>query len=182
MIVDDGMVITVDFELRDAQGEVIQAHGGDPIVYLQGGDHEVFPKIQEILTGKVVGDEVFLQLEPADAFGDFDPDLMRIEALDGFVEELTVGMQLEELPVQDENEPDVLANEGNTGFGRVWTVTDIADGKVVLDGNHPFAGMALRYHLRVLDIRHATDEEKVNGAATQSLLSVAPNPNAEKLH
>lgn len=182
MIVEEGMVVTVDFELRDAQGEIIHEHGGDPIVYLQGGESEVFVKIQEALEGKAVGEEVFLQLEPEDAFGDFDPDLMRIEDADVFGEELSIGMQLEEVPVDEEGEPDETATEENTGFGRVWTVTNIAEGKVVLDGNHPFAGMALRYHLQVIDIRPGTEEEKLNGAAAQSLFSVAHNPNAGKLH
>jgi FKBP-type peptidyl-prolyl cis-trans isomerase SlyD len=182
MIVEDGVVVTVDFELRDAQGDVIQEHGGAPIVYFHGGEGEVFPKIQETLLGKTIGDEVFLQLEPEDAFGAFDPELMRIEELDSFGEELSVGMELEEVPVVDEDEPDVLADETNTGFGRVWTVMDIAEGKVVLDGNHPLAGIALRYHLIVQDIRLATEEEKANGAAAQSLFTIAESPDLGKLH
>lgn len=182
MIVEEGMVVTLDFELRDAQGEMIQPHGGEPIVYLQGGENEVFLKIQEALEGKAIGDEVFLQLEPDEAFGDFDPELMRIESVENFPDDLEIGMQLEEVPVDDETQPDLQADESNTGYGRVWTVTDIAEGKVVLDGNHPFAGMALRYHLKVTDIRPANAEEKAQGAAAQSLFTVAPNPEAGKLH
>jgi FKBP-type peptidyl-prolyl cis-trans isomerase SlyD len=41
----------------------------------------------------------------------------------------------------------------------IFTVTEIADDKVVLDGNHPLAGMALRFELSVADVRPATDEE-----------------------
>lgn len=182
MIVEEGTVVTVDFEMRDAQGEVIQPHGGDPIVYLQGGELEVFPKLQEALAGKSVGDETFVQLEPEDAFGDYDPELMRIEDLENFPEELTVGMQLEEVPVDDEGSPDEQADENNTGYGRLWTVTDIADGKVVLDGNHPLAGIALRYHLKITDIRPANPDELANGAASESLFSVAPNPGVHKLN
>lgn len=182
MVVEDGMVVTLDFELRDAQGEVIQAMGGDPIVYLQGSEFEIFPKIQEQLRGKAIGDEIFVQLEPEDAFGDFEPDLMRVEDVDRFPEGLQIGMQLEEVPVDDEETPDEKSDESNTGFGRVWTVTDLADGKVVLDGNHPLAGIALRYRLIVRDLRLANDEERAQGAAAESLFSVAPNPNAGKLH
>lgn len=173
MIVERGKVVSVDFELRDAQDDLIQAHGGDPIIYLHGSEHEVFLKLQEALAGKSVGDEVLVQLEPEEAFGEFDPELIRIEDVDTFPENLQIGVQLEEIPVEDDSVPDELANQENTGFGRVWTVTDIADGQVVLDGNHPFSGMALRYSLRILDIRDATEEEKTMGAATQSLLSVA---------
>lgn len=182
MIVEQGTVVTLDFELRDAQGDLIQEHGGEPIIYLHGSENEVFPKLQAAVEGKSVGDEVYVQLEPEDAFGDFEPDLMRIEDLESFGEELEIGMQLEEVPIDDENEPDEQASEENTGFGNVWTVTDIAEGKVVLDGNHPFAGMALRYHLKVLDIRAANEEEKAVGAAAQSLFSIAPNSDAGKLN
>jgi FKBP-type peptidyl-prolyl cis-trans isomerase SlyD len=182
MIVEYGMVVTLDFELRDAQGELIQEHGGEPIVYFHGGENEVFPKLQQAVEGKSVGDEIFVQLEPDEAFGDFDPDLMRVEELEIFAENLEIGMQLEEVPVADENAPDEQASDENTGFGCVWTVTDIAEGKVVLDGNHPFAGMSLRYHLRVLDIRLANEEEKALGAAAQSLFSVIPNPKIDNLN
>lgn len=182
MVVENGVVVTLDFELRDAQGEIIQPAGGDPIVYLHGSELEVFPKLQSELIGKSVGDEVYVQLEPEDAFGDFDPELMRVEEVDRFPEGLEIGMQLEEVPVDADEDPDEKADEGNTGFGRVWTVTDIAEGKVVLDGNHPLAGMALRYHLKVADIRPANAEELAQGAAAQSLFSVAPNPEAGKLH
>jgi FKBP-type peptidyl-prolyl cis-trans isomerase SlyD len=182
MLIEDGMVVTLDFELRDAQGEIIQEHGGDPIVYLHGGEFEVFPKLQEELAGKVLGDEVFVQLEPEDAFGEYDPDLVRIEDLDKFPEGLSVGMQLEEMPVEDEDAPDEAASEENTGFGRVWTVTEMADGKVVLDGNHPLAGLAIRYHLIVTDIREANEEEKLQGAAAQSMFSVADAPTGKTLH
>lgn len=182
MRVESGKVITVDFELRDAQGELIQEKGSDPIVYLHGADAEVFPKIQEALDGKEIGEEVYVQLEPEDAFGDFDPELMRIEEMANFPEDLEIGMQLEEVPTEGEDEADLKADDENTGFGRLWTVTDIAEGKVVLDGNHPFAGIALRYALKVVDIREASAEEIAVGAATQSLFSVAPNPDASKLH
>lgn len=182
MIVEDGKVVTLDFELRDAQGEVIQEMGGPAIVYLQGGEFEVFPKLQAELAGKSVGDEVFIQLEPDEAFGDYDPDLMRIESVERFPEGLSVGMQLEEIPVENEDEPDEKSNEDNTGFGRVWTVTEVAEGQVVLDGNHPLAGMALRYHLIVRDIREGTDEERLQGAAAQSIFSVDSESGGQTLH
>jgi FKBP-type peptidyl-prolyl cis-trans isomerase SlyD len=45
----------------------------------------------------------------------------------------------------------------------IFTVTEIADDKVVLDGNHPLAGMALRFELSVIDVRAATEEEIAHG-------------------
>lgn len=182
MVIGDDVVVTLDFELRDAQGEIIQEMGGSPIVYLHGSEFEIFPKIQEALVGKSIGDEVFIQLEPEDAFGDYDPELMRIEDADKFPEGLELGAQLEEVPVDEEDQPDEQSDEENTGFGRVWTVTDLAEGKVVLDGNHPLAGMALRYRLVVRDLRVANSDEINQRAAAESLFSIAPNPDADKLH
>ena len=52
MIVEHGTVVTLDFELRDAQGELIQEHGGEPIIYLHGSENEVFPKLQEAVEAR----------------------------------------------------------------------------------------------------------------------------------
>lgn len=182
MVVEKDVVVTVEFELRDAQGEVIQPRGSDDIVYLHGSEDEIFDKLQQQLEGKQIGEEVFVQLEPEEAFGDYDPELLRIEDQDSFPEGLTLGMQLEEVPNSDPDMPDELSNEDNTGFGRVWTVTEMAEDKVVLDGNHPLAGMALKYHLIVKNIREASEEEKLQGAAAQSLFSVVPDANKGQLH
>jgi len=88
-------------------------------------------------------------LEPDDAFGEYDADLVRVEAQDRFPESVKVGMQFEEANEDDES--------------RVFTVTDIADGKVVVDGNHPLAGQRLRFDCTVVDVRAATSEELEHG-------------------
>jgi FKBP-type peptidyl-prolyl cis-trans isomerase SlyD len=59
--------------------------------------------------------------------------------------------------MQFEGMPD--SKDGGNEEAMIFTVTDIADDKVVLDGNHPLAGMALRFELSVADVRAATDEE-----------------------
>jgi FKBP-type peptidyl-prolyl cis-trans isomerase SlyD len=91
-----------------------------------------------------------LQLEPQDAFGEYDPDLVKVEARGRFPEPLEVGMQFEGTPEDGEDELDSL----------IYTVTDVAEDKVVLDGNHPLAGMALRFALNVQEVREATEDEK----------------------
>jgi FKBP-type peptidyl-prolyl cis-trans isomerase SlyD len=48
---------------------------------------------------------------------------------------------------------------------RFYTVTDIADGKVVLDGNHPLAGMALRFSVEIVTVRSAKPEEITRGVS-----------------
>jgi len=141
-------VVTVHYTLSDAQGNLIE-EGGEPMVYLHGDYENTLPKIEEALDGKEPGYQTMLQVEPADAFGEYDPQLLKIEPRNRLPTPLEVGMQFEGTPEGDEDGEDSL----------IFTVTDIADDKVVLDGNHPLAGMALRFTLNVAEVRAATAEE-----------------------
>lgn len=140
-------VVSISYTLFDAQGEAIEKTD-EPIVYLHGGYGNIFPLIEQALQGKGAGDTAVVKLEPEDAFGDYDEQLLRVEERNLFPEVLEVGMQFEGIPGEDSGED-----------AEIFTVTDIADGKVVLDANHPLAGMALVFDCRVMDVRTATAEE-----------------------
>ena len=140
-------VVTVQYKLSDAQNNLIE-DGREPMVYLHGGYENTLPKIEEELDGKDVGYASTIQIEPEDAFGDYDPNLVKVEPRNRLPEPLEVGMQFEGTP-DGESDDEAM----------IFTVTDIAEDKVVLDGNHPLAGMALRFELKVLDVRAATEEE-----------------------
>jgi FKBP-type peptidyl-prolyl cis-trans isomerase SlyD len=146
-------VVTVNYKLSDAQNNLIE-DGRQPMVYLHGDYENTLPKIEEELDGKEVGYASTIQIEPEDAFGDYDPALVKVEPRNRLPEPLEVGMQFEGMPDGSDDEEDEAM---------VFTVTDIADDKVVLDGNHPLAGMALRFELQVADVRAATDEEIAHG-------------------
>ena len=143
-------VVTVNYKLWDAQQNLIE-EGSQPMVYLHGGYENTLPKIEEELDGKETGYASTLQVEPDDAFGDYDPALVKVEDRKRLPEPLEVGMQFEGVAEGVDDEP------------TIFTVTDIADDKVVLDGNHPLAGMALRFELSVVDVRAASDEEIAHG-------------------
>ncbi|RJF98301.1 FKBP-type peptidyl-prolyl cis-trans isomerase [Noviherbaspirillum saxi] len=145
-------VVTVHYKLSDAQGNLIE-ESQDPMVYLHGGYENTLPKIEEALDGKDAGFETTIQVEPEDAFGEYDPDLIKIEPRNRLPEPIEVGMQFEGTPDSTGGAEDSL----------IFTVTDIADDKVVLDGNHPLAGMALRFTLNVAEVRAASDEEISHG-------------------
>jgi FKBP-type peptidyl-prolyl cis-trans isomerase SlyD len=145
-------VVTVKYKLSDAQGNLIE-ESREPMVYLHGGYENTLPKIEEALEGKEAGFETTIQVEPDDAFGEYDADLVKIEPRDRLPTPLEVGMQFEGLPDGSDQEEGAL----------LFTVTDVADDKVVLDGNHPLAGMALRFELNVTEVREASDEEIVHG-------------------
>ncbi|MDY7538189.1 peptidylprolyl isomerase [Undibacterium sp. RTI2.1] len=144
-------VVTVNYKLSDAQDNLIE-DGQQPMVYLHGGYENTLPKIEEALDGKEVGYKTVLQVEPDDAFGEYDATLVKVEPRDRLPTPLEVGMQFEGMQDGDEEDDAVI-----------FTVTDVADDKVVLDGNHPLAGMALRFTLEVADVRAATEEELAHG-------------------
>ena len=151
MKVAKNTVVTIHYKLSDAQGNLIE-ESREPMVYLHGGYGDTLPKIEEALEGKDVGFQTTIQVEPEDAFGEYDPELVKIEDRKRLPEPLEVGMQFEGTP-----------DEGAGEESMIFTVTDIADDKVVLDGNHPLAGIALRFTLEIAEVRAASDEEVAHG-------------------
>jgi FKBP-type peptidyl-prolyl cis-trans isomerase SlyD len=154
MQIADNTVVTLSYKLFSSASELIE-ESPQPITYLHGGHHGIFPKIEAALAEKQAGDSCSVTLEPEDAFGEYDAELVRIEPQDRFPAEVRIGMQF----------------EGHDGKGegddeqRVYVVTDVADGKVVVDGNHPLAGQRLRFDCTVLAVRAASVEELQHGHA-----------------
>jgi FKBP-type peptidyl-prolyl cis-trans isomerase SlyD len=138
-------VVTMTYELRNSEGAVLES-SAEPVSYLHGGYDNIFPRVEEELHGKSVGDTVEITLEPADAFGDYDEELVQIEPQSAFPsKDLKVGMQFE--------------GEDDSGEVILYTITNIEDGKVVVDGNHPWAGERVLFKATVTDVRSASKEE-----------------------
>ena len=140
-------VVTLNYNLTDPDGNMLD-EGNQPIVYLHGGYDGVFIPIEVALEGKSVGDMVTVKLQPNEAFGEYDFDLLQIEPVENLPEQLKVGMMIEG-----------DSEEGLEDGAVFYTVTEIADGKAVLDGNHPLSGMALVFMATVTAIRPATTVE-----------------------
>lgn len=144
------MVVLLAYRLSTLEGDLLEeAEVQDPAAYLHGGYDGIFPKVEMALEGKSLNDEINLVLEPEDAFGEFEPELVRVEPVDTFPGPIEVGSQFE--------------GESPDGHLRVYTVTDLAEGKAVVDGNHPLAGRALRLSCRVIGLRAALPEEIAHG-------------------
>ena len=150
MRIDSGTVVTLEYEVRNVDGQPLE-EADAKMAYLHGGFGGIFPKVEEALEGQEVGHEFEVTLDPDDAFGEYDAELMRVEPRDTFPETLEVGMQFEGVPGGDEDEV------------RIYTVTDIAADKVVVDANHPWAGERLWFRCVVKDVRRATPEELRHG-------------------
>ena len=140
-------VVTLSYNLTDPDGNMLD-EGNQPIVYLHGGYDGVFIPIEDALEGKSTGETVTIKLQPNDAFGEYDFDLLQIEPVENLPQPLKVGMMIEG-----------DAEEGLEDSAVFYTVTEIADGKAVLDGNHPLAGMALIFSGTVTAVRPATAAE-----------------------
>ena len=160
MKIEKNTIVSLRYKLTDAQNNVIE-EPDSPMVYLHGGYEGTFPKIETLLDGQDVGYEATIQLEPSEAFGEYDPELLKIEPRTRFPEPLEVGMQFEGIPDANE-ELDLPEEPDSDDEPLIYTVTDVADSQVVLDGNHPLAGMALRFWVQVEDIRVATEDEIQN--------------------
>jgi FKBP-type peptidyl-prolyl cis-trans isomerase SlyD len=147
----DKHVVSIHYTLTDDDGETLDSSAGrDPLMYLHGASN-IIPGLESALTGKDVGDKVQVTVEPADAYGEVDAELVQRvprEAFEG-IEQIEPGMQFE-----------ARSPEGGS---QVVVVKEVADDGVVIDGNHPLAGQTLHFDVSVEEVRAATDEEVAHG-------------------
>jgi FKBP-type peptidyl-prolyl cis-trans isomerase SlyD len=142
-------VVSLTYELFGEDGALIE-RTERPVSYLHGGYDGIFARVEEALEGKEVGYECRVNLEPDDAFGEYEAELVRMEPRELFPASVNVGMQFE-------GSPDDAAES------RIYTVTDVTAEQVVVDGNHPLAGRTLVFACIVTAVRAASKEELTHG-------------------
>jgi FKBP-type peptidyl-prolyl cis-trans isomerase SlyD len=166
-------VVSLTWKLQDSQGQSIDELA-DPVEFFYGGD-DLLAKVEEALEGQATGFATTLHLEPEHAFGDYDSALVFFEERTIFPDVVEVGMQFDGVPpgaVTPNMPPDT-----------VYTVTEVYPGHVVLDGNHPLAGIALRLDLVVRDVRAATEQEIEARSVGQPVFTVMNTaPGTSPLH
>jgi FKBP-type peptidyl-prolyl cis-trans isomerase SlyD len=147
-------VVALTWTLKDTLGETLDVLD-EPVEFLVGGQ-DLLPKIEAALQGHGVGAKVDLHLEPEDTFGDFDDQLLFLEPRALFPKDIEEGLTIEGTALPQGCNPDAPRNV-------LYTLTEIYPEHVVLDGNHPLAGIAIRLHLKVEGVREATEEEVGRG-------------------
>ncbi len=154
MNITENCVVALTWTLKDTLGNELDVLG-DPVEFLVGG-HDLLAKVEQALQGHEVGDALDLHLEPEDAFGDFDESLIHLAPRAMLPSDLEEGMTLEgsSLPQGCCPEADRKA---------FYTVSEIYPEHIILDGNHPLAGIAIRLSLQIRDVRAATTEEQERG-------------------
>jgi len=140
--------VTVRYKVANAQGKVLE-ESKEPMAYLHGGYGNFFPKVEEVLEGQEVGFKAQVELSADDAFGPRDETLLQSIPKSQFPPGVKVGGQIEGQDAQ--------------GQVRPFTVLKIKGDQVMLDGNHPLAGQALRFSVQVLEVRAASEEEIAHG-------------------
>ncbi|WP_334135669.1 FKBP-type peptidyl-prolyl cis-trans isomerase [Tepidimonas sp.] len=153
MKVTPSCVVSLSWTLKDSTGNVLD-QCDEPVEFLVGGS-DLLASIEQALQGHEAGDRLDLHLEPDQAFGQFDDRLIFLEPRSAFPEPLEVGMVFEGLPP---------GCSPSAPRDRLYFVSDIYPEHVVLDANHPLAGMALRLALRIHAVREASAEEVGRGS------------------
>jgi FKBP-type peptidyl-prolyl cis-trans isomerase SlyD len=173
MLITAPCVVSLTWRLSDGQGEPIDDLT-EPLEFFFGGN-DLLPKLEEALAGHRAGFGTELHLEPEHGFGDYDPALVCFEARAVFPAHIETGMQFDGLP----------EGAATTGMqpDAIYTITEIYPEHVVLDGNHPLAGIALRLAVTVCAVREATAEEIEAQSVSDSALSVLSTaPPSPHLH
>jgi FKBP-type peptidyl-prolyl cis-trans isomerase SlyD len=177
MEISQNCVVALTWVLKDTLGEELDVLD-EPVEFLMGGK-DLLPAIEEALQGHGVGASLNLQIEPEQAFGDFNDQLLFLEPRALFPAELEVGLTLEGSALPAGCNPAAPKDA-------LFTVTDIYPEHVVLDANHPLAGIAIRISLKVEGVREATEEEMERGSTGTGFFKIEPLhntlPGDETLH
>ena len=173
MLIHAPCVVSLTWHLADAQGQAIDDLT-EPLEFFFGGD-DLLPALEQALAGQRKGFQVDLKLEPEQGFGEYDADLVCFEERAIFPEHIEEGMQFDGLP------------EGAATVGMapdtVYSITEIYDTHVVLDGNHPLAGIGLQLAVTVCEVREATEDEvAAKSVATSEVSVLSALPASRQVH
>ena len=146
MQIKKNSVVSFHYTLNDADGKLLDTSAGkDAFAYIHGGGM-IVPGLEERLEGAKAGDSMQVEVEAAKGYGEIDPSLLQRVPADKFGEQtVEEGMQFQ------------------TPDHRVWSVMEVKDGEVVLNGNHPLAGVTLHFSLEITEVRDATPDELNHG-------------------
>lgn len=163
MEINERCVVALTWTLQDSLGETLDVLD-DPVEFLVGGD-DLLPAIERALQGYAKGASLNLHLEPEDAFGEYDEARVFLAPRQAFPRETEEGMAFDGSALPAGCPADMPQQA-------LYTVTELYPEHVVLDSNHPLAGMALRLRLKVVAVREASEEEIARRSAGAGFFTV----------
>jgi len=150
MKISDELAVSFHYTLTNDQGEILDSsEGNDPLNYIHGSGM-IIPGLEKELAGKSAGDIFNVSVEPAEAYGEKDDDLVQTISRDEF-------------PPDQELEPGMQFHAQSEHGTQIITILEIGDDEISIDANHPLAGERLTFDIEVLEIREATEDEKIPG-------------------
>lgn len=144
-------VVSIEYVLKDKDGNVLDASNGQPLAYLHGHG-QIIPGLEKALEGKEVGEKLTVTVPAAEAYGERVEQLVQAVPRQLFqgVDTIEVGMRFEAQSEQGVHSVEVTKVEGDT---------------ITVDGNHPLAGQDLTFEVEIKDVRDATEDELAHGHA-----------------
>ncbi len=151
LVIGEKSVVSLCYKLTDNEGKVLDSsEGAKPMAYLHGAGN-IVPGLEKALVGKVEGDSLKVKVEPAEGYGEIDPEGVKVIEKSAFegVESIEVGMTFEA------KAPD--------GSAQQIEVKKVEGDEVTIDTNHPLAGVVLNFDITIVSVREATKEELDHG-------------------
>ncbi len=151
-MIANNTVVSFNYTLTNSEGDVLDKSNGEPLAYLHG-HHNIIPGLEAQMEGKSAGDKFTVTVAPEDAYGEYLAEAVQEVPRANFqgVDNIAVGMQFQ--------------SQTDDGHVMLVTVKDVNDEVVVVDGNHPLAGVTLTFDVEVVDVREATADELAHGHA-----------------
>lgn len=150
MQIGDQKVVTLHYTLTDNDGKVIDKSEDGSFAYLHGASN-IIPGLEDALTGKSAGEEMSVSVSPEQAYGVRDEAMLQQVPKNMFEDasQIAVGTQFHA--------------QGPNGEMLVVTVMEVEEEHVLVDGNHPLAGVELNFDVKIIDVRDASEEEVEHG-------------------
>ena len=151
MTIQQHKVVSIHYKVMDAasEEEIDSSANGDPMIYLHGASN-IIPGLEQALEGKVVGDELEVTVEAAEAYGEYSEDRVQQVPIEAFEE-------------MEKVEPGMVVTAQTEGGEVNLVVTEVDETTVTVDANHPLAGKSLKFDVKVESIRDASEEELAHG-------------------
>jgi len=154
--ISQNKLVSVVFTITDVSDSVLERNDM-PIQYIQGVNSQVIEKVERALEGHQAGDMVQVTLTPEEGFGLHHPELTFTDDIDNVPAEFhSIGAEIE--------------FQNDHGESKIFRVSEIKDGKLTVDGNHPFAGKCITYNIKVKEVRDPTASELANGVQNMNIL------------
>lgn len=151
MAIGNNKVVTMNYTLKDSDGNIIQTtKDNSPFSYLSGSN-QILPKLEHEVESMIIGSKKIVKLNSSEAYGDYDENATQIVNKNDFPKDVNIETGMEFMM----NSPD--------GKKISFNIKSIIEDEITIDFNHPLAGMDLEFEVELLDIRNASAEEIQHG-------------------